>query len=488
VQPRHASTNSVPSDSGGMIYVRQRRRVRLARAYADLQRVMAQAESTAYSVPHPRPLHPPYRRSLRTFLSRLPQRSFLHGLIIALILSIVSTETLVVPVESGAERTTPHSLAATAEALPGLPVPPTIFESDVPHFVLRSVASESLVPALSRPVLEPDLFRTIHELAPGETLGQVAERYNLDPAALIWANNLYQGDALAVGQALRIPHVNGYTYRTRAADTVAGIAEQFGVSEETLRGFSPNRLVDAEYLDVGQEIFIPHPAPELPATLHEIPGGAAGASALAAGPVGIVRDFQTNLREGPDTVYHKVAQLDANRQVALIARHDNWLKVSIAGIEGWIRSDLLQTSLSIAELPLSDDFPPPPPRWVWPTYGSITSRFGPRWGAFHYGLDIANRSWTPIYAARAGWVKEAGWCRGYGYCVKLVHDGGLETIYGHLIERPAVSSGETVTVGQTIGAMGATYDAAGGGYATGVHLHFEVRLNGRPVDPLKFLP
>jgi murein DD-endopeptidase MepM/ murein hydrolase activator NlpD len=154
-----------------------------------------------------------------------------------------------------------------------------------------------------------------------------------------------------------------------------------------------------------------------------------------------------------------------------------------------MRADLLQIDAGLIEvLPLSNDFPPLPPTWTWPTYGAFTSGFGPRWGSFHYGIDIANGAGTPIVAARAGRVIAAGWCSGYGYCVKLRHAGGITTIYGHLLDHPPVSVGQTVKVGQLIGRMGSTYDAGGGGYSTGVHLHFEVKVNGRAVNPLAFLP
>ena len=72
--------------------------------------------------------------------------------------------------------------------------------------------------------------------------------------------------------------------------------------------------------------------------------------------------------------------------------------------------------------------------------------------------------------------------------MRLGHEGGVETIYGHLIARPPVSVGDEVAVGELIGHMGSTYDRAGGGYSTGVHLHFTVLVNGRAVNPLRFLP
>jgi murein DD-endopeptidase MepM/ murein hydrolase activator NlpD len=107
---------------------------------------------------------------------------------------------------------------------------------------------------------------------------------------------------------------------------------------------------------------------------------------------------------------------------------------------------------------------------------------------FHDGLDIANDAGTKIYSARAGQVFEAGWCRGFGYCVKIDHGDGMTSIYGHLLKRPPVHSGDTVSAGDLIGSMGSTFDASGGGYSTGVHLHFTIKVNGKAVNPLKFLP
>ncbi len=91
-------------------------------------------------------------------------------------------------------------------------------------------------------------------------------------------------------------------------------------------------------------------------------------------------------------------------------------------------------------------------------------------------------------AARAGTVVQSGWCSGYGYCVKINHGGGVQTVYGHLIDQPVVRVGEEVAARQLIAYMGSTFDRRGGGFSTGVHLHFEVRVNGRAVNPLPFLP
>ncbi|MEI7768549.1 MAG: peptidoglycan DD-metalloendopeptidase family protein [Chloroflexales bacterium] len=239
---------------------------------------------------------------------------------------------------------------------------------------------------------------------------------------------------------------------------------------------------------VGAEIFVPGATPALSGALLA-QGGEASLAARSAEPAGVVLKDETNLRAGPGTNYSQQSQLGQGRRVALRARHGDWLRVEIAGSVGWVRADLLSIADGlVGALSETNDFPPPPPRWVWPTWGTLTSPFGARWGASHNGIDIANRAWTPIMAARAGRVTESGWCSGYGYCVKISHGGGVATIYGHMVTRPSVSVGDEVSAGQRIGAMGSTYDRTGGGYSTGVHLHFTVLVNGRAVNPLTFLP
>ena len=101
-------------------------------------------------------------------------------------------------------------------------------------------------------------------------------------------------------------------------------------------------------------------------------------------------------------------------------------------------------------------------------------------GTLHPGIDIGVPTGTPIHAAAAGTVIYCGWMSGYGNLVMIDHGGGLATLYGHQ-SRIAVSCGESVTQGQVIGYAGCT------GFCTGPHLHFEVRVNGSPVDPLGYL-
>jgi murein DD-endopeptidase MepM/ murein hydrolase activator NlpD len=122
----------------------------------------------------------------------------------------------------------------------------------------------------------------------------------------------------------------------------------------------------------------------------------------------------------------------------------------------------------------------------WPTDGPIVSGFGyrthPIFGTttFHAGVDIDGACGQPIWAADDGRVLSAGTNGGYGLATVIDHGGGLSTLYGHQ-SSIGVSAGQQVRRGQQIGLVGTT------GLSTGCHLHFEVRINGEPVDPVPYL-
>lgn len=117
---------------------------------------------------------------------------------------------------------------------------------------------------------------------------------------------------------------------------------------------------------------------------------------------------------------------------------------------------------------------------------SISSGFGTRLHPllggyrFHAGIDLVAPAGTQILATSPGLVAEAGWCGGYGFCVTVDHGDGYHTLYGHL-SRVDVTPGERVSSGQRLGLVGST------GQSTGPHLHYEVRINGHPVDPQPYL-
>jgi len=113
-----------------------------------------------------------------------------------------------------------------------------------------------------------------------------------------------------------------------------------------------------------------------------------------------------------------------------------------------------------------------------PAEGVFTSGYGPRWGTLHAGIDIANAVGTPILAVMDGVVIDSGPASGYGNWIRIQHEDGSISIYGHM-ETLDVSVGQTVTAGQKIAGMGNR------GFSTGSHLHFEIHPNGAgAVDPV----
>lgn len=124
---------------------------------------------------------------------------------------------------------------------------------------------------------------------------------------------------------------------------------------------------------------------------------------------------------------------------------------------------------------------------IWPTVGFISSRFGSRSSPFgggqiqlHKGLDIGARSGTPIVATAEGTVRQSGRDGAYGNCVSIDHGAGIITRYAHM-QRYIVQPGDWVKRGQVIGYVGST------GRSTGPHLHYEVILNGVPVNPQRYI-
>jgi len=165
---------------------------------------------------------------------------------------------------------------------------------------------------------------------------------------------------------------------------------------------------------------------------------------------------------------------------ALIAR-----VVELNGVE--VYSDILDRSTLRNPIPRIERVgqrEPPPTiahgRFVRPSAGTLTSRFGPRWGRMHNGVDLAAPVGTPIRAADGGRVIFSGWDGGFGNVIRIDHENGYVTVYAHNSAN-LVRVGERVAQGQHIANMGST------GNSTGSHLHFEIRRNGSPVDPWPFI-
>jgi murein DD-endopeptidase MepM/ murein hydrolase activator NlpD len=113
-------------------------------------------------------------------------------------------------------------------------------------------------------------------------------------------------------------------------------------------------------------------------------------------------------------------------------------------------------------------------------FGYRRNPFNRRRGSYHTGIDIAAPYGTQVQSADGGEVIFTGWWDGYGKAVVIDHGKGFSTVYGHN-SRIFVQVGQKVAQGQVIAAEGST------GYSTGPHVHFEIRVNGKPVDPAPYL-
>jgi murein DD-endopeptidase MepM/ murein hydrolase activator NlpD len=327
-------------------------------------------------------------------------------------------------------------------------------------------------------------------VAPGDTLTALAQRYDTTVEALRDRNGL-AGDLLRVGQELVVPGAAGWRARgVPVGETWADLAAATQLPEALLRAANPGIAAPGGRLvrvppDVGR-LATPRPGEDL----------IAFAARVGAAPGALVE------RNGLEPPYRIEPGLPLLLPVDVIVPAGPPAATDQDGTGGAelassdpavldLRShDVLRESAfaALAEVLAGVQLAPPDDGFAWPLDGAprITSRFG--WRAlsvagnrYHLGLDLGAPTGTPVRAVRPGQVVRTGWIGAYGYAVYLRHEGGYETRYAHL-SRIDVQEGERVEGGQTIGRVGST------GASTGPHLHLEVRLDGRALDPLLFLP
>ena len=353
----------------------------------------------------------------------------------------------------------------------------------------------------------------------GESLWGLAQQHGTDVETLRQLNNL-TSDLLKVGQVLTLPgdqadtDTEPATVTVRPGDTLYEIALRHGVTVEALIAY--NHL-DGTVIHPGQELVLA-PGETTPEPLEVVLGVGDSLWVLSrrydttideiAAANGI--DRNATLRVGDRMVIpgrYAASDVDvggpAPVEVVVTANDTLWgiavrydSNVSAIMSANNLTSDRLQVGQRLRIVPgaevnatraavptpiLSDAAGAP---MVWPLNGVITSRFGYRQlrvsgSNFHTGLDIDGDTGDPIVAAVAGTVTHSGWRGGYGYLV-VVTNGNTDYYYAHASEL-LVAEGTEVKVGQLIALVGST------GNSTGSHLHFEVRVDGDPVDPLPIL-
>jgi len=308
----------------------------------------------------------------------------------------------------------------------------------------------------------------LYEVKQGDTPWGIAREFQIPVRLLLEANNLTEKSILRVGQKLVIPlsgdgrlkasertGTQGTTqpqvHTVRQGDSLWRISRQYGVDIRSL--MKANGLTETSILQVGMRLVIPKET-----------GRTAVASSSSATSWGTY-----TVKEG-DTLWN-------------ISRRFGIPLKELLQANGLRETSVLQIG-QVLRVPSRGGVPAAPQRaqqgFIWPVNGRISSRFGPRGRGFHYGIDIIAPVGTVVRAAESGVVSYSGWMSGYGRVVIITHASGLQTVYAHNSVN-LVREGQRVNKGDPIARVGST------GNATCPHLHFEMRRNGRPVDPLEFL-
>lgn len=298
----------------------------------------------------------------------------------------------------------------------------------------------------------------------GDSLGSIANRYNISVSVLMNYNSL-ESEVIHPGDVIRVPYtqatggvaeiaprppVGFATHTLQEGESLSEVASHYGITVKALIGANSD-ISSMDQLPSGIELLIP-PSEGLVITLERGQNIVDLLKHYDIDPIAFVEvnEIRTplDLRAGKMVFLPGVEPTEALERLARVREEES--------------------------------------RYRWPVYGKLTSYFGRRnlgmgTARFHAGIDIAAPAGTPIMAARSGTVTYAGWSnRGYGNLVKIRHAGGDESWYAHQ-SKLYVSVGQSVRQGETIGLVGST------GLSTGPHLHLEIHEAGKAIDPLSYL-
>lgn len=318
--------------------------------------------------------------------------------------------------------------------------------SAVPHIDFdydeneRPIASLSVPGAIQAPELpttptgapKPPRTKTeTYVVQEGDTIGSIAQNFNVNVGTILWNNNLTERQYIRPGDALKIPPISGILATIKKGDTLAKLADRYQGDAEEIRNF--NNIQSDGSLAPGVELMVPGGRPPVPE------------QAFIA--------VQTHARESqPSSRSSSSSPKDPSKKPT---GSTTVAKPSDANVQNQPSSKL-----------------------VWPTNGHVITQY---YGWKHTGVDIDGDFTSPLYAAYDGVVEKAGWnSGGYGLQILIRHPNGMVTRYAHS-SKLFVKVGDAVKRGQTIAMMGST------GRSTGSHLHFEVYVNGKRTNPLAYV-
>lgn len=295
--------------------------------------------------------------------------------------------------------------------------------------------------------VEPRKGTETYLVKSGDTVASIAQRYGVNVGTVQWANNLNRASSIKPGDTLRIPAASGVLHSVKRGDTIERLAQLYRVDAKRIS--ESNGLSTRSTLTVGKELLIPDATPQVAVATPAPHPSSATPNTKTTSPktstkVAIKPDIPlSRIRNKAVDVYQELADEKADT------------REKPANASNSTRSRLL-----------------------WPTHLRVINQY---WGYQHTGIDIDGDYTDPIYASDDGVVEQAGWNNGgYGLMILIDHGNGFRTRYAHA-SKMFVKAGDKVKRGQTIAMVGTT------GRSTGTHLHYEVYINGRRANPLTYI-
>ncbi len=342
--------------------------------------------------------------------------------------------------------------ADTVQALPDID-----FDYDTEHVadltLPGTVAVAPQIDNAAEPTVAPDEQPAIavaprsetetYTVQSGDTVATIARRFGVTAGTVIWANTLNRNAAIKPGDTLRIPPVSGVFHLVKKGETINQLAAKYDVAASVI--IEKNGGIST--LAPGKEVLIPGGVPLSTTVAVTAPTATSKPTATRTTAQGSVRpDIPlSTIKNKAVDVYQELVNTPGDSRAKPEDKEDAVVKSS---------SKLL-----------------------WPTDLHVINQY---YGWNHTGVDIEGDYANAIYASEDGVVKEAGWNNGgYGLQVVINHPNGMMTRYGHS-SKLFVKAGDTVKRGEVIAMVGTT------GRSTGTHLHYEVYVNGKRVNPLTY--
>lgn len=316
--------------------------------------------------------------------------AFVHASIIVMAIGVLISGGLVT------------STSIISGSYPGVPANPLIASQG------EVLSEESVISAEITPVTviseKPRDKIADYEVKEGDTISSIAQEFGVSEETILWENNLSASSTIRPGSTLRILPVSGVAHTVASGDTIYSVAKKYQVNAQAILNFPFNDVGEDFQLKSGSVLIVPEGAP-------------------------------------PAAPKPKPTQYLAKENIPPA------------------------TDLGSGQ-------------FMWPATGDLAQYFS--W--YHPALDISNLGGGPIRASDSGTVTQAGWPDNYGYGNRVVldHGNGYTSLYAHM-SAIYVSPGQTISKGEVIGMMGST------GRSTGVHVHIEIRKNGTALNPLSIL-